>query len=161
MLRHKGQKPYACESQNCNATFKTKAALKRHLMLKHAPKGEKLFKCHLCPSKFSCEPYLKNHIARHTQEKPYLCDFPGCTAAFKFKYYLKTHQERHVAQKVHQCTMEGCGHMFKTLHEMQNHLKSHSTEKPHACNMCEATFKAKVNKKYNQISWKAIVLFPL
>ncbi len=45
----------------------------------------------------------------HTGEKPYICDYPGCSRAFTQSGQLKTHQRLHAGEKPFVCSAAGYG----------------------------------------------------
>ncbi|KAK0161767.1 hypothetical protein PV327_008182 [Microctonus hyperodae] len=52
-------------------------------------------KCRYCNRVFPREKSLQAHLRTHTGERPYPCDYPGCTKAFTQSGQLKTHQRLH------------------------------------------------------------------
>jgi uncharacterized Zn-finger protein len=58
-------------------------------------------------------------------EKPYICDYPGCTKGFAQSGQLKTHQRLHAGEKPFCCTAPGCFIRF-------THANRHCPNHPHA-----------------------------
>ncbi|KAG0425503.1 hypothetical protein HPB47_027338 [Ixodes persulcatus] len=77
------------ECQPCSKTFPDRRAFTRHQRM-HAE--ERLFKCPLCPAKFSFNR-LANHLQGHTDPRPYGC--LHCPKVFKDQYSLHRHTHTH------------------------------------------------------------------
>lgn len=81
----------------CGTEYKTKRSHKQHVNRKHSEtekknnsnKPEKIFVCHICPSRFSEKPKLVRHLSRHSGLKPYGCSM--CDKTFSLKAYLRQH----------------------------------------------------------------------
>lgn len=80
---HTSNRSYLC---NCGTGFKDRSNFQRHL---RTHKGEKPFRCQLCPMAFARKEHLTVHILAHKGEKPLQCHL--CPAKFRRKWRLKCH----------------------------------------------------------------------
>ena len=65
-----------------------------------------------CFRDFPREKSLQAHLRTHTGERPYNCDYPGCSKAFTQSGQLKTHQRLHAGEKPFVCSEEGCNNRY-------------------------------------------------
>ena len=77
-----------------------KSRLSANFCLKKRGSG-KPFTCDICMKTYVSKYALKRHIATHSDERPFICNFPGCKGAFKLKSRLTDHV-RYVHKKKHQ-----------------------------------------------------------
>ncbi|XP_076462211.1 zinc finger protein 367-like [Babylonia areolata] len=82
-------------------------------------------RCDICNRIFPREKSLQAHMRTHTGERPYVCDFPGCSKAFCQSGQLKTHQRLHTGEKPFACCVDGCSSRF-------THANRHCSEHPYA-----------------------------
>jgi len=78
----------------------------------------------------------------HIDEKPYKCDFNGCTSQFTTSDSLTTHKRTHIVEKPFKCDFDGCNNEFKTSYLLTRHKRIHTGEKPFKCDFegCNAEF---------------------
>ncbi|XP_033127338.1 zinc finger protein 367-like [Anneissia japonica] len=69
-------------------------------------------RCKICHRVFPREKSLQAHLRTHTGERPYTCDYPGCTKAFVQSGQLKTHQRLHTGEKPFKCKNSACTNRF-------------------------------------------------
>ena len=85
---------------HCSHESKSKGSLSEHLEAVHAElttkSREKLLqKCEFCDFTTSFNKMFKRHLASHSEERPFVCTFPGCNHRTKTKYSLKVHETLH------------------------------------------------------------------
>ncbi|XP_076449679.1 uncharacterized protein LOC143286040 [Babylonia areolata] len=169
MERHWPDMPRNFTCRLCGFAFKRESALKMHLNRKH--NDNKPFFCDQCS--FCCKTMweLKSHKAKHSDDHPYACHWPGCRKAFKTKSDCNKHYKRHSGVKDYECSLCGkkffsstqlkkhapthsdvrnfeCGEClkkFKTLRALKGHLLTHLTVKPFRCDVCYKTFGTQFN----------------
>ncbi|CAO3584963.1 unnamed protein product [Absidia cylindrospora] len=85
--------------------------------------------------------------------KPYVCEHPGCGRAFKQYGNLKTHVRKHTGERPYQCNFEGCGKNFAQLGNLKTHEKIHWPVKPYVCEYpdCRRGFTQRGNLKAHLI----------
>lgn len=86
---------------------------------------------------------FKYHMAHHSDERPFQCDFPGCSNAYKTKADLRQHQKSHEKQlgatfSCAQCSLTFDSSTKLNVHNRQFHIsKSRRRTK---CDMCSKSF---------------------
>ena len=134
-------KVYKFQCDQCDETFATSLARKRHKMETHGPDvpGSRNYVCNVCGARLKNEITLKAHI-KLTHEMPEAkCKL--CDKMFKNKYDLKRHnQEAHIKDKKFKCTIcpDSAFHQKKILYDhcMYHHVKI----KPYVCAVCGAEY---------------------
>ena len=83
------------------------------------------FGCINCDYASKREQDLEDHIRTHTGEKPYECEFKGCTEKFAYLHSLKDHIRKHTGERF-ECPVDDCD--YKTIHKysVKQHMKSHA-----------------------------------
>ena len=56
---------------------------------------ERRFPCTKCTERFARADVLKNHMAVHSDEKPFKCEQDGSKCSYKFKASLWKHEKIH------------------------------------------------------------------
>ena len=84
MLKHSGEKPYACKQ--CPKSFTKPGNLKQQMLI-HS--GEKPYVCNQCSKSFTISFNLKQHMLIHSGENPHACK--QCSKSFTLSKHLKQH----------------------------------------------------------------------
>ncbi|XP_061362314.1 transcription factor IIIA-like [Gastrolobium bilobum] len=134
MQSHSLERPYICTVDDCQASYRRKDHLTRHL-LQH--KG-KTFTCPI--ENCSCDFAFKGNMTRHVKEfhnknsastgvknqKQYVCPEIGCGKVFKFASKLQKHEDSHVKLESIEvvCLYPGCMKHFTNVQCLRVHTKS-------------------------------------
>lgn len=84
--------------------------------------GVKLFPCDICEQKFSSNVALKEHIARHTDTRPYKCDV--CDRWFRQVSCLRRHMITHSDETPFSCNV--CSRKFSQMVYLKSHMRIHT-----------------------------------
>ncbi|KAF2354968.1 Zinc finger C2H2-type [Trinorchestia longiramus] len=112
------------------------------------PRVPVVHRCKECERVFKNSTQLKNHMWRHTGEKPFTCD--ECGSKFTQQGNLRAHRRIHTGERPYECPI--CKHCFTQLSTLKTHQKIHSDERPHKCTLCEAAFRQVANLKTHQVT---------
>lgn len=84
------------------------------------------WKCLICEVAFKSKKALQMHTYRHTGEKPYGCEHPGCERKFRSQSNRDEHFRSHTGEKPFACIVEGCNKRFRFSVDFRRHkLNSH------------------------------------
>ena len=160
LSKHERAHEEGLQCSECGKWFTHKRSLGRHMMMHNTQKvfsvndAEKMyrttaekkpdrimFKCDECDRAFSTENQLTRHVtAKHSGEKPYVCDLCGGDKAFRTSSKLKCHvRQVHSEARPFKCGT--CGSAYKQKNELNRHMKSHSEERPYLCTECPWQFR--------------------
>ncbi|KAF6204514.1 hypothetical protein GE061_002856 [Apolygus lucorum] len=109
----------------CQARFDSFEDLESHVSDHHdnlKVEGVKCVKCEICGKAFSSEMYLSEHVAGHTESRPFSC--PECPKTFKSQSHRKNHMLTHSGAKCQVCSV--CGKAFLTKSSLRRHEGIHS-----------------------------------
>lgn len=94
-----------------------------------------------CGATFSLKHHLTRHEKLHSNPKPFICSWPGCTESFAKHDQLRCHVCLvHTGEAVYQCTK--CESGFQSKAELKRHEKSTHGSREYVCGLegCGATF---------------------
>ncbi|CRK96195.1 CLUMA_CG009624, isoform A [Clunio marinus] len=131
-LTHQNKRPYTCEKFDCNFSFKSIYALRRHQ--KTHSLGKRKYECEVCSSKFNDKWHLERHKQTH-ENAEISCE--KCGKFFKNVYRLEAHQAYHNPPQ-YQC--ESCSKEFFTRSTLISHLRTHSDKKNYDCCSCDKSY---------------------
>nr|XP_007148921.1 hypothetical protein PHAVU_005G025300g [Phaseolus vulgaris]ESW20915.1 hypothetical protein PHAVU_005G025300g [Phaseolus vulgaris] len=144
MQSHSLERPYVCVVDDCQASYRRKDHLSRHL-LQHQGKT---FKCPVenCSTEFSLQSNVKRHVEEIHDDsststcdkthKQHTCPEIGCGKVFKFASQLRKHEDSHVKLESVDvvCLEPGCMKHFTNVQCLQAHVKS--THQYMTCETC-------------------------
>uniref|UniRef100_A0A8C9A8F2 Zinc finger protein 131 n=1 Tax=Prolemur simus TaxID=1328070 RepID=A0A8C9A8F2_PROSS len=141
---------FKCEI--CNKRYLQESAWKQHLNCYHLEKdgvskkqkpGKKIHMCQYCEKQFDHLGHFKEHLRKHTGEKPFEC--PNCNEKFARNSTLKCHFiacQTGVAKKgrgkLYECQV--CNSTFSNWDKFKDHLVIHTGAKPNHCSLCDLWF---------------------
>jgi KRAB domain-containing zinc finger protein len=145
----------------CEKQFEDKSKLTKHKNRVHRIKSHQ---CEQCGYTTQFRASLINHSRKHTKERPFLCNHPGCDSRFKDISHLNEHTKIHnkgnfecffcgklchsrtrirvhlinqhssLAVKGYKCDI--CGKFYKSKYVMQEHTRIHSGQRNFVCKWC-------------------------
>lgn len=145
----------------CDATFKTKKTIQKHMKTNHANsikpcqecddvffsynqlEDHRLFhrtgkkhSCEVCKKRFSTSTGLRLHARNHVNYTPFKCD--QCDQTFPCSAALQVHVVKHTGQRNVIC--EQCPMRFYSKSSLKKHMQTHTRERNFACDICGSRF---------------------
>ncbi|XP_040277227.1 zinc finger protein 131 isoform X2 [Bufo bufo] len=142
---------FKCEI--CNKSYVREIAWKQHLTCYHLEEsaacrrprpGKKIHVCQYCDKQFDHFGHFKEHLRKHTGEKPFQC--PNCHEHFARNSTLKCHLTacqhgvgaKKGRKKLYECQV--CDSVFNCWDQFKDHLVLHTGDKPNHCTLCDMWF---------------------
>jgi KRAB domain-containing zinc finger protein len=116
-------RPFHCNFESCNASFKTEHHLKSHINSIH-DHNERLFRCEICNSKFATKSLLTAHLRTHDKDSAiFSCKI--CGKSFKKLATLKNHSVAlHQTDEIYECGIDECQLRYKFLQDLKIHRQN-------------------------------------
>ncbi|XP_063312936.1 zinc finger protein 131 isoform X2 [Pelobates fuscus] len=142
---------FRCEI--CNKKYVREIAWKQHLTCYHVEESsvskkprpsKKIHVCQYCDKQFDHFGHFKEHLRKHTGEKPFEC--PNCHERFARNSTLKCHLSacqygvgaKKGRKKLYECQV--CSSVFNSWEQFKDHLVLHTGDKPNHCTLCDLWF---------------------
>ncbi|XP_036014076.1 zinc finger protein 131 isoform X4 [Mus musculus] len=142
---------FKCEI--CNKRYLRESAWKQHLNCYHLEEGgvskkqrtgKKIHICQYCDKQFDHFGHFKEHLRKHTGEKPFECS--NCHERFARNSTLKCHLTacqtgvgaKKGRKKLYECQV--CNSVFNSWDQFKDHLVIHTGDKPNHCTLCDLWF---------------------
>ena len=109
-----------CPVDGCSKVYFTKSTLDFHLKT-HSTSNAST--CGICGKVFDRPSRLKTHMVFHTGDRPFACDFEGCSWTFPTQSKLARHKRTHTNEKKFGCPK--CDKYFGRSDHLQLHLNTH------------------------------------
>lgn len=117
---HSNERNFNCPI--CDATFKTKEKMKRHVK-----SHDKKIECKICSRKFVAPHELKEHMMFHENPNAFSCDV--CKKSFSSRTCLRTHSKLHCTFKVRNLQCDYCPFITHNYWSIVYHVKAHIKRK--------------------------------
>lgn len=136
------QHSYGSVCPHCGRNFRLDENMWRHLETHFG--AARPFQCKICGIYLQTKPYLRVHILRHKNIRPYLCTFCGKTF-FSTSQLHQHHRDFHPVDPTVRYPCDFCGRDFDRKSRLRVHVKRVHETVPDAvqCDICHATMKSR------------------
>ncbi|XP_076628952.1 uncharacterized protein LOC143345562 isoform X11 [Colletes latitarsis] len=117
--QEKRTKEFRCNI--CKSYFVSEDSLQRHVKL-----HDRIYTCDECGKSFREKYVLKQHIRKHTGERPFQCKV--CYRRFAELSVLRVHKLTHTGERPYVCNV--CGRTFTQRSSMMIHYRKHPGNHP-------------------------------
>ena len=121
---------HPCLWLGCGQILPSPAALTLHVNRTHIARRQPAHRClwqgcNRADHVFRHRDKILIHIRLHTNDRPYVCDAPGCNKVFSRADSLDAHRKVHSAQgKIWQCRAPGCTRTYFHAKSLKKHERS-------------------------------------
>ena len=131
---------FAFPCVKCEAKFQTERERQLHLSQRHKQEMEPNLRCTVegCGKAYFSQTSLNSHIRSHSEPSQTTCSV--CGKVFSKKSQLKTHMVFHTGERPYPCQFPGCSWTFPTQSKLARHKRTHTNERKFACSKCSKTF---------------------
>ena len=74
--------------------------------------------------------HLAQHRQRHSDARPFVCTYPGCSYAAKRAVTLLEHKRTHTGEKPYSCTVPGCTYKAAQRTTLRSHIQRRHSNRP-------------------------------
>jgi len=151
--------------KTCEICLKTVGLRNFHTHM--ATHQEAKHECPECGERFTVKDYLKGHLARHSDERPYICNIlydPKtkqetddinigvlCQTGFKTRGDVHVHRNLVHRKKHIPCKEKGCSYKAPTTGKLKGHRRCVHGPKKYVCELCGKGFRESVKLKLHKV----------
>ena len=125
---HSNERNFKCEFEGCHKSFKIRCKLTQHMKVHGlGPKNER-FPCSwpACGQYCASEQALTEHLNRHQNIRPFVCQFTGCDKSYFTSFELRQHSMKfHEQSESFRCDFRDCSMSFLNKRDLAKHRRLH------------------------------------
>lgn len=119
---HSGEAPFKCDEPDCGKAFKQVSSAFPTMPLTHP-----ITDFHVSRLSYQ-RSALTIHRRRHSNERPFACEFPDCDMRFSESSGLARHRRAHTGRRPWRCERPDCTMSFTRQTGLALHMKTHETK---------------------------------